>query len=63
MSEECSFSFVFFFDLDVIISPVDVYHCELGASTEVVYDLGNERGYVSVLLCPFVDGSIVLYWL
>ena len=62
MSKECHFSFISFFDLDVVVSPADIYYCELGASTEVVYDLRNEGGYISVLLCPFVDGSIVLYW-
>ena len=62
MSEECSLSFVSLFDSDVVVSPADIYHCKLGASTEVVYDLGNEGGYISVLLCPFVDGLIVLYW-
>ena len=62
MGEECSLSFIPFLDLDVVVPPVDVYDCELGASTEAVNDLGNERGYVSILLCPFVYGSVVLYW-
>ena len=62
MSEKRSFSFVPLFDSDVIVSPVDIYYCEFGAPTEAVYDLGNEGGYVSVFLCPFVDGLIVLYW-
>ena len=62
MSEECSFPFVSLFDSDVVVSPADIYYCELGASTEAVYDLGNEGRYISVFLCPFVDGLIVLYW-
>ena len=62
MGEECSFSFVSFFDLDVVVTPADVYNCKLGASTKAVYDLRNEGGYISILLCPFVDGSVVLYW-
>ena len=62
MGEECGFSFVSFFDPDVVVTPVDVYNCELGTSAEVVYDLGNEGGYISILLHPFVDGLVVLYW-
>ena len=50
------------FDLDVIVSPVDIHYCEFSASAEVVYDLGNEGGHISVLFCPFVNGSIVLHW-
>ena len=63
MSEECSFSFVSLSNSDVVITPTDVYHCELGASAEVVHHLGNEGEYISILLCPFVDGSVILYWL
>ena len=63
MGEECCFAFIPFFDSDVIITPVDVYNCELGAPTKAVDDLGNERGYISVFLCPFIDRSVVLYWL
>ena len=62
MGEECSFPFILFLDSDVVVPPVDVYSCKLGAPAEVVDDLGNERGYVSILLCPFVYGLIVLYW-
>ena len=62
MGEECSFSFIPFIDLDVVVPLADVYDCELGASAEAVDDLGDERGYISILLCPFVYGSIVLYW-
>ena len=62
MGEECSFPFIPFLDPDVVVSPADVYNCEFGTSAEVVNDLGNEGGYISVLLCPFVYGSIVLYW-
>ena len=62
MSEECSFSFVSLFDSDVIVSPADIHYCEFSASAEAVYDLGNEGGHISVLFCPFVDGSIVLHW-
>ena len=62
MGEECGFSFVSFFDLDVVVSPVDVHNCELGTSAEVVNDLRNEGRYVPVLLCPFDYGSVVLYW-
>ena len=62
MSEECSFSFVSFLDLDVVIAPVDIYDCEFGASAEAVYHLGNEGRYISILFCPFIDGSVVLYW-
>ena len=62
MGEECGFSFISFFDSDVVVTPVDVYNCELGAPTEVVYDLGNEGGYISILLHPLVDGLVVLYW-
>ena len=54
MGEECCFPFVTLFDVDVVVSLVDVHNCELGASAEVINDLGNERGYVSVLLCPFI---------
>ena len=63
MGEECGFSFISFFDPDVVVAPADIYDCELGTSTEAVYDLGNEGGYISILLCPFVDGLVVLYWL
>ena len=63
MGEECGFSFISFFDSDIVVTPADVYNCELGASAKAVYDLGNEGGYISILLCPFVDGSVVLYWL
>ena len=62
MGEECSFSFLPFLDPDVVVPPADVYDYELGASTEVVDDLGNERGYISILLFPFVYELIVLYW-
>ena len=61
MSEECSLSLVSFFYPDVVVSPIDIHNRELGASTEMVNNLGNERGYISVLLCPFVYGLIVLY--
>ena len=37
MGEECGFSFVSFFDSDVVVTPMDVYNCELGAPAEVVY--------------------------
>ena len=62
MGEECCFSFVAILDLDVVIPPADVYNCKLGASAEAVDDLRNERGYIPVLLCPFVYGLVVLYW-
>ena len=62
MSKECSLSLVSFFDSDIVVTPADVYNCELGASAEVVYDLGNEGGYISILFHPFIDGSVVLYW-
>ena len=62
MGKECSFSFITLFDSDVVLSPADVYNCEFGTSTEVINDLGNEGGYISVFLCPFVDGLVVLYW-
>ena len=62
MSEECSFSFISLFNSDVVVTPTDIYNCEFGASAEAVYNLGNEGGYISVLFCPFVDGSVVLYW-
>ena len=62
MGEECCFSFVSFLDLDVVVTPADVYNCELGASAKVVNDLGNEGGYISIFLCPLVDRSVVLYW-
>ena len=62
MGEKCSFSFVSLFDPDVVVTPVDVHNCELGASIEAVYNLGNEGGYIPVFLCPFVDGLVVLYW-
>ena len=62
MGKECHFSFITFFDLNIVVSPVDVYDCELGASTEVVDNLGNEGGYIPVLLYPFIYGSVVLYW-
>ena len=62
MGEECCLSFISFLDLDVVVTPVDVYSCELGAPTEAVYDLGNEGGYIFILLCPLVDGLVVLYW-
>ena len=63
MGEECCFSFISFLDLDVVITPADVYNCELGAPAKAVNDLGNEGGYISIFLCPFVDRSVVLYWL
>ena len=63
MGEECGFPFVSFFDLDVVIAPMDIYDCKFGASAEAVYHLGNEGRYVSILFGPFVDGLVVLYWL
>ena len=54
MGAECGFLFITLFDSDVVVSPADVYNHELGASTEVVDDLGNEGGYISVFLSPFV---------
>ena len=62
MGEECCFALILFLDSDVIIAPVDVYNCEFGASTKVVDDLGNEGGYISIFLCPFIDRLVVLYW-
>ena len=62
MGEECCFAFIPFFDLNVIVTPADVHNCELGTPAIAVDDLGNEGGYISVFLCPFVDGSVVLYW-
>ena len=62
MGEECSFSLVSFLDSDVVVAPMDIYNCEFGASAEVVYHLGNEGGYVSVLFGPFIDGLVVLDW-
>ena len=63
MGEECSFSFISFLNLNVVVSPADVYDGELDASTEAVNDLRNERGYIPIFLCPLVYGSVVLYWL
>ena len=62
MGEECCFSFIALFDSDVVIPPADVYNCKFGASTEAVDDLGDERGHILVHLCPFIYGSVVLYW-
>ena len=62
MGEECCFALVSFLDSDVIVTPVDVYDCEFGAPAKVVNDLGNEGGYISIFLCPFIDRSVVLYW-
>ena len=62
MSEECCFSFIALLNPNIVISLVDVHNCEFGAPAEVVNDLGNEGGYIPVLLCPFVYGSVVLYW-
>ena len=44
MGEECCFSLVTFFDSNVVVPPADVHNYELGASAEMVDDLGNERG-------------------
>ena len=62
MSEECCFASISFFDSDVIVTPSDVYNCKFGAPIKVVGDLGNEGRYISILLCPFVDRLVVLYW-
>ena len=62
MGKECCFSFISFLDLDIVVSPANVYDCELGASTEAIDDLWDEGRYISVLLHPFVYGSVVLYW-
>ena len=62
MGEECCLSFISFLDLDVVVTPADVYNCELGTSAKAVNDLGNKGGYISIFLCPFVDRSVVLYW-
>ena len=62
MGEECSFSLIAFFDADVVVSPADVHNCELGAPTEMVYNLRDEKGYISILFCPFIQWSVVLYW-
>ena len=50
MGEKCSFSFISFFDPDVVISPANIYNGELGASAEAVNDLRNKRGYIPVNL-------------
>ena len=62
MSEECCFAFVSF-DLDVVVTLLDVHNCKFGAPAKVVDDLGNEGGYISIFLCPFIDRLVVLYWL
>ena len=54
MGKECSFPFIALFDANVVVPPADVHDCELSASGEVVNDLGNEGGYISIFLCPFV---------
>ena len=62
MGKECHFSLITLFDPNIVVSPADVHDYELSASAEVVNNLGNERGYVPVLFCPFIYGSIILYW-
>ena len=63
MSEECSFSFISLFDLDIVVSLADVHNYKLSASTKAINNLRNKGGYIPVLLCPFVYGLVVLYWL
>ena len=35
---------------------------EEGASTEMVYDLWDEWGDITISFGPFVDRAVVLYW-
>jgi hypothetical protein len=58
--EECCFPLVSFLDAYVVVSPPYIEFGEEGTSAEVVYYLWNQRGDVSVFLCPFVERSIVL---
>ena len=62
MSEECSFSFVTFFNENIVIPPTDVHNCELGASTKAINDLRDEGGYILVPFYPICSGvgSLVL---
>ena len=62
MGEKSCFSFITFLDPYIVISLMDVHNHELGTSTEVVNDLRNEGGYISIFPGPFVYGLVVLYW-
>jgi hypothetical protein len=60
--EESSLPLVPIFDADIIVSPSDIKFSEQGASTETIDHLRNEGGDILVLLSPFVDRAVVLYW-
>ena len=60
--EESSLPLVPIFDADIIVSPSDIKFSEQGASTETIDRLRNEGGDILVLLSPFVDWAVVLYW-
>jgi hypothetical protein len=60
--EESSLPLVPVFDADIIVSPSDIKFSEQGAFTETIDRLRNKRGDILVLLSPFVDWAVVLYW-
>ncbi len=58
--EERRFPFISLFDADIVVSPAYVEFGEEHTACEAVNGLGNEGRYVSVLLSPPIDGSVVL---
>ena len=60
--EEGSFPLVPILDADVVVSPSDIEFGKQSASAKAVDGLGNEGRDVAILLGPFVDWSVVLYW-
>ena len=61
MGEEGGFPFVTFFNPDIVEAPADVHFGEEGTAAHPVNDSWDEWSYVSVVYCPFVDRSVVLY--
>ncbi len=48
--------------MNVVVSPPDIKFSKKGAASKAVDSLWDERGYVTVLLGPFVDWAVVLNW-
>jgi hypothetical protein len=60
MGEKGGFPFVAGFDANVVITPLNIKGGKQSASTKVVDDLRDERGYVAIMDGPLVDWSIIL---
>jgi hypothetical protein len=54
--------FVSWFNPDVVIPLADIELGKEGTATEAVNSLWDQRGDITVLFHPFINGSIVLDW-